>query len=210
MNFGTLVYNSDMIQKLLLATNNEKKLNELKSLFLNTPIQITSLKEEGIDLKVEETGSTFEENAILKAEAYSKASNLPTLADDSGIEVDALNGRPGVYSARYAGENATDSKNCEKLLQELIGVPSDKRTARYKVVFAISIPGKEIKTCEGTMEGIITEKPQGDHGFGYDPIFFIPQFGLSAAEITQEQKNSISHRKIALEKAFKILSESDN
>ncbi len=130
-----------MIQKLLLATNNEKKLNELKSLFLNTPIQITSLKEEGIDIKVEETGSTFEENAILKAEAYSKAANLTTLADDSGIEVAALNGRPGVYSARYADENANDTENCEKLLQELNGVPSDKRTARYKVVFAISIPG---------------------------------------------------------------------
>jgi XTP/dITP diphosphohydrolase len=194
-----------MIQKLLIATNNEKKLNELKSLFGNLPIKITSLKEEGIDLKVEETGKTFEENAILKAEAYAKAANLPTLADDSGIEVDALNGRPGVYSARYAGENATDIQNCEKLLGELQGVPQEKRTARYRVVFAIAIPGQETKTCDGAMAGIITEQLQGEKGFGYDPIFFVPQFGLTAAEITQDQKNSISHRKVALEKALMLL-----
>lgn len=196
-----------MINKLLIATNNKSKLAELQSLFKDLPFQITSLKEEGITYEVEETGSTFEENAILKAKAYAELSDLPTLADDSGLEVDALDVRPGVYSARYGGMDATDEQNWQKILDELKGVPAEKRTARYKVVIAIALPNKLIGTCDGVMEGLITEKPQGIHGFGYDPIFFIPQFNATAAQITQEQKNTISHRKIAIEKAIKILSE---
>lgn len=194
-----------MIKKLLIATNNQKKLNELNSLFEETGIEITSLKAEGIDMKVEETGVTFEENAILKAKAYMEASGLATLADDSGLIVDALDGRPGVYSARYSGENATDETNYRKLLDEMHNVSAENRSARYKAVFAIAVPGHEIKTCEGTMEGFITDEAKGEHGFGYDSVFFVPEFNETAAEITQDQKNSVSHRRVALEKALAII-----
>lgn len=200
------MYNDgNMINKLLIATNNKNKLKELNSLFEKTGIEITSLKEEGIDLEVEETGKTFKENAKLKAKAYMEASGLPTLADDSGLVVQALGGKPGVYSARYAGESATDEENIKKLLKEMKGIPTENRTAQYKVVFAIAVPGQEIKTCEGSMKGIIAEKPIGNNGFGYDPVFYIPRFKATAAEITQEQKNSISHRRIALGRALYII-----
>lgn len=196
-----------MISKILIATNNSKKLNEISSLFHQYEIEIISLKQANIEMDPEETGSTFEENAKIKATAFGNASTIATLADDSGIEVDALGGRPGVFSARYSGKGATDESNIEKLLKELEGIPFDKRTARYKVVFALSIPGRDILTFEGILEGYITESPKGSGGFGYDPIFFIPQFNCTAAEISQEQKNSISHRKIALEKLLKKLSD---
>lgn len=194
-----------MNKTLLIATNNQNKLNEIKSLFKDLPFNVTSLKEQNIVFEVDETGTTFEENAILKATQYAKLANMLTLADDSGIEVDALDKRPGVYSARYSGENATDTSNMEKLLYEMKGVPQDKRQARYKVVFALADASGLITTAEGSMEGLVTNEPKGKHGFGYDPILFIPQFNKTAAQITLEQKNSISHRKQALEKLIPIL-----
>jgi len=194
-----------MLTKLLIATNNNKKLTEINSLLEKYGIITSSLKQVNINMEVEETGKTFEENAILKASAYFKASGVPTLADDSGIEVDFLKGRPGVYSARYSGEGTTDETNIAKLLKELDGVPFEQRTARYRVVFALALPDKDILTFEGTVEGYITTTPRGLSGFGYDPIFYLPQFKLTAAEITQEQKNSISHRKVALEKMLEVI-----
>jgi XTP/dITP diphosphohydrolase len=193
------------MKKLLIASNNKNKLKELMSLFADLPISITSLKDQGIEHEVAETGTTFEENAILKAREYARLSGLVTLADDSGIEVDALDGKPGVYSARYSGEGATDEQNWQKLLEELKSVPKEKRTARYRVVLAIAKPNGEVETCAGSLEGVITESPQGEGGFGYDPVFYIPQFNATAAEVDQEQKNKVSHRREALTKALEII-----
>lgn len=192
--------------KLLVATNNKNKLSEIKSLFADTSFEITSLAEEGINHEVIEDGKTFEENAIKKAKEYGELSGLLTLADDSGLEVDALDGRPGVYSARYAGEKATDKDNYTKLLDEMKNVSKEKRTARYKVVMALIDPSGFVKTFDGVLEGLITLEPKGENGFGYDPVFFIPQFNATSAEITQDQKNQVSHRAIAIRKVIQFLS----
>jgi len=193
--------------KLLIATNNPGKLREYEELLAGLPLELTSPAREGLSLEVAETGESFAENARLKAVAYARASGLLTLADDSGLEVDALGGRPGVHSARYAGEGADDEERYRLLLEEMRGVPWEKRTARFHCVIAIATPEGEVRTAEGTCEGIIAFEPRGEHGFGYDPVFYLPQHGRTMAELEPRAKNRISHRARAARKAREILRE---
>ena len=149
--------------------------------------------------EVEEDGNSFRENAIKKATTIAKACNTWAMADDSGLEIDALNGRPGIYSSRYAGPNATDEKNIEKVLSELRGVPKEKRTARFLCSIALASPHQLLFVVEGRCEGFITEEPRGKGGFGYDPIFYVPDYNHTFAELNPLTKNSISHRAKALD-----------
>ncbi len=192
--------------KLLVATQNKGKLAEYRELLADIDAEWVDLQEVGLGtMEVEETGNTFAANAILKARAYSEASGLLTLADDSGLVVDALNGAPGIYSARYgAPEVTTDKGRYEKLLSHLQDVPMEKRTARFKCVVALAAPEQEVLTAEGTLEGKIAFAPRGNHGFGYDPIFLLPD-GRTLAELPPEEKNRISHRSNALENAHTLL-----
>lgn len=179
---------------ILLATNNMGKARELSSLIMGDRWEFTTPREQAIDLDVEETGVTFEQNAILKAKAFGRTSGLITLADDSGLEVDALDGAPGVYSARYAGPDATDEERNRYLLSKLSDVPDERRQARFRCVIAIAFPNGEMVMCKGECPGIITREPRGIDGFGYDPVFYFPQFNKTMAELTMEEKNEISHR----------------
>ena len=188
-------------RKLLIATHNAGKLVELAELLGGIPYQLVSLSDMGIDADVEETGQTFEENATLKAETYRELSGLPTLADDSGLEVDALNGEPGVLSARYAGEDATDADRVALLLRNLADAPSEERTARFRCVIAVAAPGERTRLYDGACEGMIVDEPRGDYGFGYDPAFLLPDEGMTMAELPSERKNAVSHRAVAARKA---------
>ena len=192
--------------KLLIATNNRGKLKELGSILDPLPFQLTTLAEEGIDISVEETGATLEANALLKATICVEASQLLTLADDSGLEVEALGGEPGVMSARYAGENATDEERVTYLLSKLRDLPWEKRQARFRCVIAIAHPSGETQLCEGECSGFISLEPRGTQGFGYDPVFYLPDLDKTMAELPPEQKNRLSHRARAAEKAREILS----
>jgi len=188
------------VVKLLVATNNLGKVREYEELLAGLPFEVTFPAQEGIALEVEESGATFEENARLKALAYARASGLPTLADDSGLEVDALGGAPGVRSARYAGPGASDVDRYQKLLDALAGVPEDQRTARFRCVVALAWPDGTVHTAEGRCEGQIGWAPRGEHGFGYDPVFIVDGFGgLTMAELEPEVKNRISHRARAVQ-----------
>ncbi|AAW39538.1 XTP/dITP diphosphatase [Dehalococcoides mccartyi] len=191
--------------KLLLASNNRGKLREYASLLSGSGFELVTPADMGIDITVAETGTTFEENARLKAAALAEASGILTLADDSGLAVDALGGEPGVYSARYAGENATDTDRNAYLLSKMHTIPAEKRTARFCCVIAIAQPGHIIATFEGTCEGFISTEPRGTNGFGYDPVFYLPEYGKTMAELPSEIKNSISHRSIAAQKASRFL-----
>lgn len=191
--------------KLLIATNNAGKMREYTDLLGDLSVQLTTPQQEGIALEVEEKGATFAENALLKARAYCAASRLPTLADDSGLEVDALGGAPGVYSARYAGNNATDRQRYEKLLAELRGIPPAERTARFRCVIALVLPDGTEEITEGECEGVIIDTPRGEHGFGYDPVFYMPALGKTMAELPPELKNRVSHRARALMRMKPIL-----
>jgi XTP/dITP diphosphohydrolase len=191
--------------KLLLATFNPGKIREYRFLLDYAGYQITTLAEEGIVKAVVESGINYEQNARLKALAYAKLSQITTLADDSGLEVDALNGEPGVKSARFAGESATDAEKVNLLLTKLNGVPWERRTARFKCVIAIANPGGRIELCYGDCPGIITLEAKGENGFGYDPIFFLPEMGKTMAELSFEIKNQISHRARASQEALQIL-----
>lgn len=191
--------------KLLLATNNRAKVKEYTRLLLGIPHTIVSLADVGIQMIIDETGATFEENAALKAKTYANLSNLLTMADDSGLEVDILGGQPGVLSARYAGEEATDKERIDYLLAKLGGIPWKKRTARFRCVIAIASPEGEVKLFTGECQGIIALKPTGEKGFGYDPIFYLPQLGKTMAELSMDEKNDISHRGQAVIKARRIL-----
>jgi len=193
--------------KLLVATDNPGKVREYEALLKGLPLTLTYPAQEGIDIKVEETGSTFAENARLKAVAYARASGLLTLADDSGLEVDALGGEPGPRSARYAGPGASDENRYYLLLSRLEGVPWERRTARFRCVIAVATPQGEVHTAEGTCEGIIAFESKGEHGFGYDPVFYVPEHGQTMAELGPEVKNRISHRARAAEGARRILQE---
>jgi XTP/dITP diphosphohydrolase len=193
------------LQKLLLATNNAGKVREFRTLLQGIPFELVTPKEIGINIEVEETGNSYRENASLKARALAKASGLLALADDSGIEVDALNGEPGLHSARYAGENATDTERVNFLLNKIKDIPQAKRTAHYYCVIAIANPDGEVTFVDGECKGIITFQPVGEKGFGYDPIFFFPELGKTMAELTPEVKNQISHRGKAAQKAIDIL-----
>jgi len=183
-----------MVKELVLATRNRHKGEELAALLGDPGIVIRTLADFPSAPEVEENGTTCEANAIKKATEIARATGLTAIADDTGLEVDALGGRPGVYAARYAGEQATYEDNCRKLLQELAVVPSSKRTARFVTVAAMASPGGEAHTTQGVLEGLITEDCRGARGFGYDPVFFVPALGKTLAELTPEEKNRVSHR----------------
>lgn len=187
-----------MVKKLIIATKNQGKAKEFVTLFSPLGYKVLTMLDLEDAIDVEETGTTFEENAILKAEALSKQYNTMVIADDSGLIIDALGGRPGVYSARYAGEEKSDEANIDKVLEELQGVPSKQRTARFYCALAIAAPDKETITVAGRVEGIITSDRRGENGFGYDPIFYVPSFNRTMAQLQSSEKNAISHRANAL------------
>jgi XTP/dITP diphosphohydrolase len=191
--------------KLLLATNNEGKVREYKSLLSGVPFELVTPAEVGIKAEVAETGKSFEENATLKATTLAAESQLLTLADDSGLEVDALGGEPGTLSARYAGENASDTDRVNYLLAKMQGIPEEKRQARFRCVIAIATPQGKVELCSGECEGVIALKPRGNRGFGYDPVFYLPELGKTMAELSPEAKNKISHRGRAAAKARALL-----
>jgi XTP/dITP diphosphohydrolase len=180
--------------KILVATHNPGKLREFAELLAGFPVEWVSLDDVGIVDDIEETGVTFEENARLKASGYASQSGLLTFADDSGLEIDALNGEPGVYSARYGGPGKTDADRVELVLGKMKDVPEERRTARFRCVIAVASPEKVLFTVEGVVEGLITHAPRGTNGFGYDPIFLFPDMGKTTAELSSEVKNRISHR----------------
>lgn len=189
--------------KIVVATANAGKVREIKEIFSNE--EIVSMKEMGIDIDIEENGTTFEENALIKARTVAKLCDCPVLSDDSGLCVDALDGAPGIYSARYAGVDKTDEERCQKLLFEM----KDKtnRTARFISAVALCYPDGRELTAEGRVEGEIGFEPVGKNGFGYDPIFISHELKKTFALATSEEKNSISHRKRALEKLYKMMGE---
>ncbi len=191
--------------KILLATNNRAKVKEYAKLLQGIPYRIVSLEDMHISEQVEETGTSFEENAILKARRYAELSGLTTIADDSGLEVDALGGEPGVRSARYAGEGASDKERIDFLLNKLVDVPWEKRLAQFRCVIAIAYPDGKVQICQGQCRGILTFKPLGDNGFGYDPVFYLPDLHKTMAELSMSEKNVISHRGQAAEEARKAL-----
>ena len=184
--------------KVILASNNKHKLEEIKKILTPLGYEVVSQAEAGVNIDVEETGITFEENAALKAQAVYDLTKNAVISDDSGLEVDYLNGAPGVYSHRYAGENATDADRCAKLLSELNGVETAKRTARFVCVLCFIDDKGEKLVIRGTVEGIIGTEPKGENGFGYDPVFMYGD--RSFAELSAEEKNSVSHRADALKK----------
>jgi XTP/dITP diphosphohydrolase len=179
---------------LLLATGNEHKLRELKSLFRNLPCELVTPDEIGVSTKIKESGSSLEENASLKAMTFAASSRLLSLADDSGLEVEALGGEPGVLSARYAGASAGDAQRISYLLSRLEGIPQGKRQARFRCVLALATPEGRVELFTGECRGSIALKPRGRQGFGYDPIFYLPQLGKTMAELPLEVKNKLSHR----------------
>ncbi|MDQ3871207.1 MAG: RdgB/HAM1 family non-canonical purine NTP pyrophosphatase [Chloroflexota bacterium] len=190
------------MRRLLVATRSRHKLAELRALLKLPHTELLSLEEVGVEQEASEDAQTFEENAVLKARFYAAQSGLPTLADDSGLEVDALGGRPGVRTRRYAGETATDEENNRKLLEELTGVPAERRTARYRCALAYLEPGTASRAAVrvGALEGRIAEAPKGSGGFGYDPIFEPsgePPGGRTVGELSPDEKNAISHRALA-------------
>ncbi|WP_040207744.1 XTP/dITP diphosphatase [Neobacillus jeddahensis] len=188
------------MKEVIIATKNSGKAREFEHIFASRGIEVRTLLDYPEIPEVEETGSTFEENAILKAEAVARALNKMVIGDDSGLIVDALEGRPGIYSARYAGEPKNDQKNTDKVLSELAGVPVEKRAARFYCALAVAIPGQETRTVSGTCEGLILEERHGTNGFGYDPVFYVPEKGMAMAELSSDEKNKISHRAHALVK----------
>ena len=183
-----------MLPKLLLATNNQDKVREYKHLLLNLPCEMVTLVEQGISTVVAETGQSLEDNARLKATVLANESRLLTMADDSGLEVDALGGEPGPLSARYAGEAASDKERVSYLLARLKDVPWEKRSARFRCVIVLATPDGEVEFCFGERHGFITFQPRGEQGFGYDPVFYLPELGKTMAELSLKRKNQVSHR----------------
>ncbi len=193
------------MRDLLLATSNGHKLQEYRTIFSGLPFRLLSLSDIQLEMEVEETGTTFAENAELKALAYAQSAGMLSLADDSGLEIDAMGGAPGVYSARFAGKDATYEERFRLILEQLQGLPAERRTARFQCAITIAEPSGYYRTVEGTMEGIIAEAPRGENGFGYDPIFIVPALGKTNAELSSEQKNRISHRGRAAQLASALL-----
>ncbi len=187
-----------MKKKIVFATGNEGKMREIRQILAAPEIEVFSMKEEGIKTDVEENGTTFEENAVLKAKAVAELTDAVVLADDSGLEIDCLGGEPGVYSARYLGEDTSYRIKNARILERMQNVPEEERTARFVCVIAAVLPDGRTITARGVMEGIIGYEERGEGGFGYDPIFFLPEYGCSTAELTMEQKNAVSHRGKAL------------
>jgi len=195
------------MRKLLVATHNAGKVREYRQLLADLPLEVTYLDAEGIELDVEEMGESFAENAIGKATTYAAATGLWTWADDSGLEVDALGSAPGIRSSRYAGPKASDADRYRKLLRELEGVPWEQRMARFRCVVAIATPEGSVRTAPGCCEGIIAYEPRGSHGFGYDPVFFMPELDCTMAQLAPEVKNRVSHRAQAAQAAKRLLQE---
>lgn len=197
------------MEKIVLASNNPGKVREFNALFSDHEIEVVPQAEFGVE-EAEETGLTFVENAILKARNAAQHTGLAAIADDSGIEVDALNGAPGIYSARFAGKGANDQKNLEKLLHELADTPEEKRSARFQclIVYMRHAEDPTPLICQGTWEGRILNQPQGENGFGYDPVFYVPEHNCSSAELPAEVKNRISHRGQALQLLMSTLTHS--
>ena len=191
--------------KLLLATNNQAKVREYRGLLENLPCELVTLAEQGITTVVDETGESLEENAKLKATLFAAESQLLALADDSGLEVDALGGEPGRLSARYAGKDASDRDRVNYLLSRLKNVPWQKRSARFRCVIAVATPSGEIEFCSSECQGIITFEPRGEQGFGYDPVFYLPELKKTMAELPLEIKNRVSHRGQAARKVYQVL-----
>ena len=202
------MYQSHKGERIVLASNNAGKVREINQLLARRQIEVVAQKEFAIQ-DVEETGLTFVENAILKARNAALHSGLAAIADDSGIEVDFLKGAPGIYSARYAGAGCNDQDNNNKLLESLKGVPPEERTARFQCLMVYLRHGEDPTPiiCQGIWEGRILEQPQGDNGFGYDPLFFVPEEGCSSAELDPETKNRLSHRGQALRQLLAHLSD---
>ncbi len=188
------------MKQIIIASNNKKKLKELSEILSSLDIEIISQKDAGFDIEVEETGKSFEENALLKAKTICKALGQPTIADDSGLMVTALNGQPGICSARYAGDGASDQQKTEKLLLNMKDVPKDKREAKFVCVIAFCLPNGKSYTFNGECFGEILYKSCGEGGFGYDPIFYVKQYDKTFAQLDSEIKNKISHRAKALNK----------
>ena len=187
--------------RLLLATRNRGKLREYRQLLAGLPLELVSLKDLDITIDIPELGESFLENATLKASGYARLSGITTLADDSGLEVDALGGAPGVQSARWAGPAAGDRERIQLLLERLRDVPPAARGAQFRCVVAIATADGRLFTAEGSCRGLIIDQPRGRHGFGYDPVFLLPELGVTMAELAPEAKNRISHRARALQAA---------
>lgn len=187
------------MKKVIFATTNKNKVREVNMMMKDFDVELQTMGEAGINIDIVEDGKTFEDNAIIKATAISKLTGEIVLADDSGLEIDYLNKEPGVYSARYMGEHTDYHTKNANLIHRLEGVPDEKRTARFVCAIAAAFPDGTVKTVRGTMEGRIGYEEKGENGFGYDPIFFLPEYGCTSAELSMEEKNKISHRGKALQ-----------
>ncbi|MDD6233855.1 MAG: XTP/dITP diphosphatase [Lachnospiraceae bacterium] len=192
---------------MIFATGNMGKMKEIKAILGDIGEDILSMKEAGIDIDIVEDGSTFEENAIIKAKAVMERTGQLALADDSGLEIDALNKEPGIYSARYMGEDTPYEIKNRNLIERMKGVKGKDRSARFVCVIAAAFPDGEIITTRGTIEGVIAEEPAGENGFGYDPIVYVPEYGMTTGQMDPDAKNAISHRGKALTAMKKILEE---
>ncbi len=186
------------MKKFIAATKNKGKIKEISEILKDFPYEVLSMESVGLNIDIEETGSTFEENALIKASEISRITGETVMADDSGLEVDFLNGAPGIYSSRFAGENATDEEKNKKLLDMLKDVPFEKRAARFVCVIAVVFPDGSNFTVKGTCEGYISNEPNGTNGFGYDPLFYVPEYQMTTAQMVSEMKHEISHRGKAL------------
>lgn len=194
-------------KRIVFATGNAGKMREIRMIMEDMGMEIFSMKEIGVNPDIVEDGATFTENAVIKAKAVAAFTDAIVLADDSGLEIDALNKEPGIYSARYMGEDTSYRIKNANLIERLEGVPEEKRTARFVCAIAAVLPDGELLTTLGTVEGRIGYEEKGENGFGYDPIFFLPEFGCTSAELTDEQKNEISHRGKALRAMKQLLQE---
>ena len=195
------------MRRIIFATSNEGKMKEIREILMGMDIELLSLKDAGIDIDIIEDGSSFEENAIIKAEAICKLTGEIVLADDSGLEIDYLDKAPGIYSARFLGENTPYLEKNTYIIEQLKNIPNDKRTARFICTIACSFPGQDTITRTGIIEGYIADKISGSNGFGYDPIFYVPEYKCTTADMPAELKNKISHRAKALEAIKEVLTE---
>jgi XTP/dITP diphosphohydrolase len=195
------------VPRLLLATNNPGKAAEFRALLADCGWDVVTPAQIGVDIDVDEAGSDYHTNAKIKAQAFAEASGLVALADDSGLEIDALSGRPGPFSARYAGPAQTDQQRSALVIEQMKGVPPEKRGARFRCVIALAEPAGRLRFCEGECRGLVAEEPSGQGGFGYDPVFYLPERGLTMAELPPQEKNAISHRGRAAKKACALLKE---
>lgn len=193
------------MKEIIIATKNKGKAKDFEELLEPMGYKVLTLHDVAPHMDVEETGETFEENAILKAEALAQELQATVIADDSGLEIDALDGEPGVYSARYSGDEKNDDSNINKVLQKLVQVPAAEKTARFRCVLALATPGAETIVFEGVCEGLITDEKKGDNGFGYDPIFYVPAFEKTMAEMEPSEKASVSHRGNAIRELGKTM-----